>query len=111
MGKLIPARYIAEHEVVLSKFGGPYLDEHGKPLEKLVLRKGDIIHMDEHEVIGSTWLLDLRAEKDPQYIGVGKRYPANMSDAEAQNIGYQYHEGRRDFEAVVAKPAAKKDDK
>lgn len=113
MGKLIPAKYIADYEIVLSKFGAPYIDASGKPLTSLTLHKGDVIHMDEHEVSGFTVILDPRAEKEPQYIGPGRAIldeHKGKSPEQLAALNYQFHEGRRDFEPYIPKPVLKKDD-
>lgn len=113
MGKLIPARYIGEHEMTLSKYGGPYLGEDGKPRMDLHVHSGDVIMMNEDEVIGFTVLLDPRHVNDPQPLGPGRVVldeHRDKSAAELAVIGYQFHEGRPDFEQVRAvAPVPKKD--
>jgi hypothetical protein len=113
MGKFLPARYIGEQELTLSKYGGPYLDGDGRPRPDLFLHKGDVIMMTEDEVVGFTVLLDPRHINDPVQLGPGRVVldeHRGKSTAELAVIGYQYHEGRPDFEPVVAvAPMPKKD--
>jgi hypothetical protein len=112
MGKLIPARYIGEHELTLSKYGGPYLDGDGKPRLDLHVRQGDTLMMLEEEVIGFTVLLDPRHINDPVNLGPGRVVLEAHRDKSAPDlgaIGYQFHEGRPDFEAVVQAVPLKKD--
>lgn len=104
MGKRIPARYIGEIEVVLSQHGGPYQDGNGLPLKERILRPGETLMMDEGEVNGHTIILDPRHEQEPVHVGVGRcvlPIHKDKSAAELERLGYQFHEGRRDFEAIV----------
>lgn len=113
MGRLIPAQYIGEHEVMLSRHGGPYIDVNGKPLESRLLHKGDVIHMNEEEVNGFTVILDPRAEKEPMQLGAGRVVlpeHSKHSDIELSALGYQFHQGRCDFKPYTPKPVLKKED-
>jgi hypothetical protein len=108
LGKLIPARYIAEHEVTLNKLGGPYVNGDGQPLLNLVLKCGQTLMMLEDEVIGMTWLTDPRREKNPIYLGAGRVVLPEHSDKSPEELsvlGYQFHEGRPDFEPINPTPA------
>lgn len=109
MGNLIPARYVGGHEIKLSEYNGPYLNGDGFPLRNLLLRPGEVIMMYEEEVVGHTLLIDPRREKDPEYLGVGRvvrKEHEGKSLVELIILGYQFHEGRPDFEPVeVAAPA------
>jgi hypothetical protein len=99
----IPARYIGQHEVVLSKQGGPYFDGSGARLTDFVLRPGSTLLMNEEEVLGSTFLLDPRHLAPAENLGPGrvvKPEHKGLSDAELAELGYQFHTGRSDFEAI-----------
>lgn len=95
MVKLIPARYTGEHDVVLSNYGGPYLDGDGKPLQSLVLHRGDTLMVQENEVKGFTVLLDPRHEQEPQILGVGRVVRDQDKDKDDTTLiamGYQFHQ-------------------
>jgi hypothetical protein len=103
MGKSIPARYTGAHELMLSSHNGPYLNGDGLPLRDFRLLPGAVIMMNEDEVIGHTVLLDPRREKDPEYLGSGRvvrKEDEGKSLVELIITGYQFHEGRPDFEPV-----------
>lgn len=109
--KLIPARYKGEHEIKLSEYSGPYLNGDGLPLRDLLLRPGAVIMMSEDEVIGHTLLTDPRREKDPEYLGSGRVIKDEHQGKNLQELivlGYQFHDGRPDFEPVepAVAPAA-----
>ncbi|GAC1589103.1 MAG: hypothetical protein NVS4B1_33460 [Ktedonobacteraceae bacterium] len=110
MSKQIPARYMLEHEGLLMQAGGPYKDGDGFPLQSLVLRKGDVILVNEHEVKGHTILKDPRGERDMENLGVGrvvKKEHQNLSDAELETLGYEFHQGSPMWEDASAKPDKK----
>lgn len=101
----VAARYIGEHAVMLSPLGGPYVDETGVQKSDLMLSPGDILMMPDHEVLGQTWLFDPRAERDPVYLGTGRKVlpeHEGKTDAELRVLGYQFHMGRPDFELAGA---------
>lgn len=101
----IPARYVGGHDIVLSKFGGPYYDGDGKRLIDLVMHPGDTLMMEDEEVLGVSWLHDPRHEQDSQKVGVGKQVLEQhngLKDHELREVGYQFHTGRSDFEPVIA---------
>lgn len=99
----IAARYIGQHEVVLSKLGGPYVDASGARLSERVLRPGDTLMVNEPEVLGETWLHDPRHIKPSENLGSGrvvKPEHQGLSDDELSVLGYQFHAGRSDFEVL-----------
>jgi hypothetical protein len=99
----IPARYVGGHDILLSKFGGPYYDGDGRRLLDLVLHPGDTLMMEDEEVLGFSMLHDPRHEKESVKIGVGKQVldeHNSLKDHELRELGYQFHEGRRDFEPI-----------
>lgn len=107
----VPARYIAEHEVILANFGGPYFDASGKMLENLRLRKGDTLYITEGEARGESWLHDPKRERESVYLGTGKRIPddplySGKSEEELRALGWDYHALRSDFQEIVIPPVA-----
>lgn len=106
----VPARYIGEHSILLSQYGKPYFDAQGKPLQSLVLRKGDTLYINEGEARGESWLHDPAREKESLWLGTGKRVlpeHAGLSPEEHENLGYEHHMGRSDFIEITpdGKPA------
>jgi hypothetical protein len=100
----VPAKYIGEHSILLSPFGKPYFDAQGKPLESLVLRKGDTLYINEGEARGESWWHDPARVKDSLHLGTGKRvFPehAGLSEEEYEQLGYSFHGGRPDFEEIT----------
>lgn len=100
----VPARYIGEHSILLSPLGRPYFDAQGKPLQSLVLRKGDTLHINEGEARGESWLHDPAREKESLWLGTGKRVlpeHAGLSPEEHEAAGYEWHQGRPDFEEIT----------
>lgn len=103
--KQIAARYIGDTEVILGHSGGPYKDGSGNPLQDLVLRKGDTLMMRDSEVNGFTVKFDPRGQLDPEMIGVGRAVKPEhegLNDDELFMLGYQFHQGREDFESANA---------
>lgn len=108
---MIPARYVHEHEGLLSSYGGPYKDANGKPLASLLLHKGDTLMVNEHEVRGFTVLRDPRHEQEPKQLGVGRVVlPEHQykSEEELYNLGYQFHQGSSMWEEVLPSVPDKK---
>lgn len=107
MGKMIPCEYIGEYKIELRKQGGPYFDKNGKQLLDLNLNKGDTLLMPEEEVKGYTILRDMRHEKEPVNLGIGRVIlpsDTNKSDEELYALGYQFHQGRPDFRVLPEVP-------
>lgn len=107
--ELIPVRYIGDVEVVLGHFGGPYKDANGKLLTDLVLRKGDTLMMRASEVKGMTVKFDPRGIADAEILGVGHIVKPEHEGLSTDDLviqhGYQFHQGRTDFEPIVAEEA------
>lgn len=102
--KMIPARYIGQTDIILAHFGGPYRDGNGKPLEDLVVRHGDTLMMREGEVSGFTIKFDPRGEANAEYLGIGEVVKPEDQGKERDVLlreGYQFHQGREDFEPYV----------
>jgi len=117
--KLVAARYIGDYPVVLSRQHGPVyapdtVDADGKivpgqRIDGTLIGKGDQVMMPAAEVLGQTYWHDPHQQAPSLYIGVGavvKPEHAGLRRAELHAIGYDFHEGRSDFEAVVAAPTA-----
>lgn len=108
----IPARYIGKHTVVLRPLDGPFLNGAGEKLTSLILYPGDTLLMPETEILGQTFLVDLRRDGAPaRHLGAGRVVlPEHdgLSDDALYALGYEFQEGRADFEpcdplsAVVA---------
>lgn len=99
----IPARYIGNYAVHLQRTGGPFQNIDGSARESLVLNPGDTLMMPAEEILGATWILDPTLQNDPHYLGVGRVVRdehAGLQDAELMAMGYQFHQGRPDFEPV-----------
>jgi hypothetical protein len=106
---LVAARYIGDYPVVLSRQHGPIHDDQGARIDGMVIGKGDVVLMPAAEVLGQTYWHDPHHQAPSLYIGVGavvRPEHAGLNRAELQAIGYDFHEGRSDFEAVNAAPAA-----
>ncbi|HUY79738.1 MAG TPA: hypothetical protein VMV29_23400 [Ktedonobacterales bacterium] len=116
---LVAARYIGDYPVVLSRQHGPVyapdtVDADGTivpgvRIDGTLIGKGDQVMMPAAEVLGQTYWHDPQRQQPSLSIGVGavvRPEHAGLSRAQLMAIGYDFHEGRRDFEAVVAAPAA-----
>lgn len=106
--KLVAARYIGDYPVLLSRQHGPIHNDAGERIDGTLIGKGDIVLLPAAEVLGQTYWHDPRHHLPSLYIGVGavvRPEHAGMKRAELQAIGYDFHEGRSDFEAVNVAPA------
>jgi hypothetical protein len=102
--KKIPARYIGGHTVQLPAGLGPFYNIDGTRRTSLLLETGDTLMMPETEIIGQTYLFDPRGQTDPLHLGAGKRVlpeHVGLDDRELSLLGYEFHQGRPDFEPVV----------
>lgn len=98
----IAARYIGSHHVLLAAGMGPYYDAQGQRKEDLTLSYGDTLMMPAEEVLGKTVL---RLNDQLFVLGHGqviRPEDKNKSEEELSAIGYTFHQGRSDFEAVTA---------
>lgn len=101
----VPARYIGEHGIILSPLGRPYFDAQGKPLKSLALRTGDTLYINEGEARGESWWHDPARVKDSLHLGTGKRVMAEHATLSAEEhaaLGYEFHQGRGDFEEITS---------
>ena len=99
----IPARYIGMYAVALKDPKG-VLDGDGNPIKTALLHAGDIIMMNEEEILGQTYFRPPYADGPLKSLGAGRVILPEHADLDAAGLeraGYQYHEGRSDFEPVV----------
>lgn len=112
----VPARYVGPHPVLLSAAGGPYYDAEGTRRETLALRPGDTLCIYDHEAFGQTLKWDPSNNLPPLWLGPGRivlpehaeqardadgNPRAPLSDDELGAAGYEFQEGRRDFEPLI----------
>lgn len=99
---LIPARYIGNYPVSLPK-GRRFYNVDGTPRTSLMLEYGDELMMPDAEIIGQTILHDPTRQTTPQHLGVGhvvKPEHASLSPEGLAELGYEFHSGRTDFQAI-----------
>lgn len=128
----IAARYIGHSPVILPpRPGDPYLDANGQPLQPstlpngsqgLILSAGDSLQVEEHELLGQTWLVDPTGARQPVLLGTGfaplpqhagkhwtalrdERF-AHPGNEQAPNgtYYYEFHMGRSDFAPFTPHP-------
>lgn len=127
--KLIPARYIGNHEVLLDigqlkSAGRPIVNGYGEPLQPLVtnavtqtpaygLRYGDTFMMPEGEILGKTYLhfQPPQPEQNSSYIGAGKvimkeHEGQSLEALRVQGFDYEFQSGRVDFEPFILENAS-----
>ncbi len=96
----IPATYVGIHEVLLK--GGKPLDGNGNPRKTNKLLPGETIMMPADEVLGMSYL----REKDTlTYLGAGYVVlPEDQTKTpeELAERGYEFSEGRSDFEPTIS---------
>jgi hypothetical protein len=105
--RLVPARYIGTNRVHRNVLQGPGYDGLGQRRTTLTIEQGDVLMMPEREILGQTYLFDPRNVDPPLDLGAGKRVKPEHATLEAEELeilGYQFHEGRPDFELVVPEP-------
>lgn len=99
---LVPARYIGHHAVNLVAALGPYFNTDGTRRTKNTVETGDELMMRDREILGYT----IRYVGDNAFdLGVGRRVlPEHvaLSDIELALAGYEFHQGRSDFEPLTA---------
>lgn len=97
----INARYIGERPMVLRAVDGPHLNAKGERLTSRLISRGDTLKVHPVQVLGQTYLHDPKGNLPSQWIGVGRvTLPehAGLPDAVLDVLGYEFHEGRPDFE-------------
>jgi hypothetical protein len=128
MEKLIPARYIGTHEVLLDigqlkAAGRPLVNGYGEPLKPLVenavthapaygLRPGDTFMMPEGDILGKTYLHPNGQNRPSILVGTGKVVLEEHKDIPMSQLqsglveydgtlwSYEFSQGRSDFEVL-----------
>ena len=106
---LVPARYVGDN--LLQLHPGRYYNPDGSIRTSNIVSHGDILMMPEQEIIGQTILFDPKAVRDPLYLGTGHRVLPEHQGLDGRTLallGYEFHEGRSDFELVKDEPPAEK---
>ena len=96
----IPVRYIGGHSVIL-KDPGSVLGLNGKPVTSGLLEHGALILMEDVEVLGQTFLEEVRGGGFLRFLGAGRVILPEHKDVpehQLEQAGYIFHEGRPDFE-------------
>ncbi len=99
----VPARYIGAIPFELPVWGGPYLNVDGSRRKKLTLYQGDELLWEAHNVLGQTHLRQ-KATGKRYFLGYGRKVlpeHATLSDEELAVLGYEFDEGRPDFEPIT----------
>jgi hypothetical protein len=81
----------------------PYYNIDGSKRESLSLEPGDELLVRDEDIYGKTLLHDPNQNKPSLYLGLGKVVipeHTDLSDEERAELGYEYHLGRPDFEAI-----------
>lgn len=110
MGK-IPVVYVGQIPLRLSADHGPYVDGQGNPLTSRDVKPGDTLMMDEEEATGVTYWHDPLGILPSEKLGAGRVVKAEhqgLDMAMLQNLGYDFHDGRPDFEPYVPGDQVKK---
>lgn len=101
--QFVPARYIGNHIVDLQQTRRDWRNIDGTPRKEMRLSNGDTVMMPAEEVLGMTLWHDPARQKPSIKVGVGRCcFPQHegKSEEELREIGYEFHMGRTDFEAV-----------
>lgn len=102
--EFVPARYIGGHVVDLSRTGKKWFNIDGTPRTDLQLFNGDTVMMPAQEVIGQTLFNDVITGKQ-FYLGPGRVIKAEHQEVPEDQLGplgYEFHDGRSDFESIEA---------
>lgn len=101
----IPAQYIGSTMLILMPGQGTGFNADGTRRDTRTISQGDILLMPEKEILGYTLLY----EGDQWYdMGVGKCVKpehAGLAQEELVQLGYEFHQGRTDFQAIASIPA------
>jgi hypothetical protein len=103
------ARYVGDHDVTLSTFGGPFFDAWGNLLTTRVITNGSTLLMPEEEVLGVSYLIDPRHIKDPIKIGSGRVLTPDLvglTPEELEAAGWEFHAPRPDWVVMTAQELA-----
>lgn len=99
---MVPARYVGEFAVRLSKVSGPRLDGDGNVRKTDLIEPGDTLLVPDVEVLGQTFFFDRRTQ-ETEFLGAGRVLKPGdeaLSYASLVGKGYEFHEGRADFEPI-----------
>jgi len=99
---LAPARYIGGHAVELGP-GQRYYNIDGTPRRSRMLEHGDELLMRDEDVHGKTLWHDPHYSLPSIKVGLGRvvmPQHAGLSNEELALIGYEWHMGRSDVEAL-----------
>lgn len=106
---LVPARYIGNHAVELVP-GLIYYNIDGTRRRNNTLEHGDTLMMRDEDVFGKTIWHDPHRQQPSRMLGIGRVVlpeHVNLSEEELSLAGYEWHEGRSDFQAIEAPPQTK----
>lgn len=111
---MVPARYIGSNKIHRHKLQGPGYNADGTRRESLEIKQGDVLLMPAREILGQTLLFDPRGVEGPKDLGIGRRVKPEhvaLSAEQLAVLGYEFHDGRSDFELVAAEnaPVAEED--
>lgn len=108
--KFVPARYIGGHVVDLSRTGKKWFNIDGTPRTDLQLFNGDTVMIPAQEVLGQTLFNDVITGKQFN-LGPGRVVKAKHQEVPEDQLGplgYEFHDGRPDFELVEVVPKTPK---
>lgn len=107
--KFAPARYIGNHVVDLQQTRRDWRNIDGSKRTEMVLTNGDTVMMPAEEVLGMTLWHDPQRQKRSIKVGIGRcvlKEDAGKTIEELKQIGYEFHQGRPDFEPLETEPPA-----
>ena len=105
----VPARYIGDSPRILKEADGRHLDGDGKPLSSYLITAGQTLMVPDTEVFGFTYKHDPRGVEASRFMGLGRVIAPEHTDLDPVQLrqqGYEFHEGRTDFEPLVELPRA-----
>jgi hypothetical protein len=101
--EFVPARYIGNHIVDLQKSRRDWKHIDGTPMTNLQLSNGDVVMMPAQEVIGQTFFFDRNGNAPPLWLGYGRVVKSEHAAVPVEDLGplgYEFHDGRPDFEVL-----------
>lgn len=99
----VPARYLG-HPVVLKEGQGRLYDGDGNALSSHLMVAGQTLLIPDTELYGMTYKRTTRQTDDRTLLGAGRIIlpeDVGKSAEELMMAGYEFHEGRPDFEPYV----------
>lgn len=109
--QFVPARYVGNHIVDLQQTRRDWRNIDGAPRKETRLSNGDTVMMPAEEVLGMTIWHDPQQQKPSVKVGIGRCcFPLHQgkSEDELRALGYEFHMGRTDFEAIEVEKSDKK---